>query len=69
MTNAPRCPPTRGKPKLTQRHLKRLAVTSVKQLTDTITAYIDHRNRDPAQYKWTAAVEDILAKVSRANNT
>ena len=54
---------------LTQRQLKRLAVISVKQLTDAITAYIDHRNRDPAPYKWTAAVEDILAKVSRANNT
>ena len=54
---------------LTQRQLKRLAVTSVKQLTDTITAYIDDRNRDPAPYRWTAAAEDILAKVSRANAT
>ena len=54
---------------LTQRQLKRLAVTSVKQLKDTITAYIDDRNRDPAPFKWTAAVEDILAKVSRANAT
>ena len=54
---------------LTQRQLKRLAVNSVKELTDTITAYIENRNRDPAPYKWTAAVEDILAKVSRANTT
>ena len=30
---------------------------------------VDDRNRDPAPYKWTAAVEDILAKVSRANAT
>ena len=52
---------------LTQRQLKRLAVNSVKQLTDTITAYIENRNRDPAPFKWTAAAEDILAKVSRAN--
>ncbi|WP_419161183.1 hypothetical protein [Candidatus Palauibacter sp.] len=44
-------------------------MTSVKQLTDTTTAYIDDRNRDPAPFKWTAAVEDILAKVSRANAT
>ena len=54
---------------LTQRQLKRLAVTSVKELTDAITAYIDHRNREPEPFKWTAAVEDILAKVSRANTT
>ena len=54
---------------LTQRQLKRLAVNSVKQLTDTITAYIENRNRDPAPFKWTAAAEDILAKVSRANTT
>ncbi|WP_420634345.1 IS630 family transposase [Candidatus Palauibacter sp.] len=54
---------------LTQRQLKRLAVNSVKELTDAITAYIDDRNRAPAPYKWTAAVEDILAKVSRANTT
>ena len=54
---------------LTQRQLKRLAVTSVRELTDAITAYIDDRNRAPAPFKWTAAVEDILAKVSRANAT
>lgn len=54
---------------LTQRQLKRLAVTGVRELTDAITAYIDDRNRDPAPFKWTAAVEDILAKVSRANAT
>ena len=54
---------------LTQRQLKRLAVNSVKQLTDTITAYIENRNRDPAPFKWTAAAEDILAKTSRANAT
>lgn len=54
---------------LTQRQLKRLAVTSVGELTDAITAYIDDRNRAPAPFKWTAAVEDILAKVSRANAT
>ncbi len=56
---------------LTQRQLKRLAVNSVKQLTDTITAYIENRNRnrDPAPFKWTAAAEDILATVRRANAT
>ena len=54
---------------LTQRQLKRLAVNSAKQLTDTITAYIENRNRDPAPFKWTAVAEEILAKVSRANAT
>ncbi len=45
---------------LTQRQLKRLAVTSVKQLTDTITAYIDDRTgtrrrtggRPPSRTSW-----------------
>ena len=54
---------------LTERQLRRLAVTSVGQLTDAITAYIDDRNRNPVPFKWTAAAEDILAKVSRANDT
>ncbi len=54
---------------LTQRQLKRLAVNSVKELADTITAYIEDRNRNPAPFTWTATVKDILARVSRANVT
>jgi transposase len=52
---------------LTQRQLKRLAVHSVGQLVHAITTYIDDRNRAPKPFAWTATVQDILAKVNRAN--
>ena len=54
---------------LTQRQLKRLAVHSVGQLVHAITAYINDRNRAPKPFVWTATVQDILAKVNRANAT
>ena len=54
---------------LTQRQLKRLAVHSVGQLVHAITTYIDDRNRAPKPFVWTATVQDILAKVNRANAT
>jgi transposase len=52
---------------LTTRQLKRLAVTSVGQLIAAITAYIEHRNREPKPFVWTASAEHILAKVNKAN--
>ena len=54
---------------LTQRQLKRLAVHSVGQLVHAITAYIDDRNRAPKPFVWTATVQNILAKINRANTT
>ena len=54
---------------LTQRQLKRLAVHSVGQLVHAITTYIDDRNRAPKPFVWTATVQEILAKVTRANTT
>ncbi len=54
---------------LSQRQLKRLAVSSVRELIDAITGYIDHRNRDPRPFVWTASVSDILAKVQKGNRT
>lgn len=54
---------------LTQRQLKRLAVSSVQELTDTITHYIEHRNRDPRPFVWTASVNQILTKVRKGNRT
>ena len=54
---------------LTQRQLKRLAVHNVGQLVHAITTYIDDRNRAPKPFVWTATVQDILAKVNRANAT
>ncbi len=54
---------------LTQRQLKRLAVTSVDQLIATIMAYIRNRNRSPKPFVWTASVQHILDKVAKAKQT
>jgi len=52
---------------LTERRIRRFAVTSVEQLTDAITQYIDARNANPRPFVWTATAEQILRKVGRAN--
>jgi transposase len=54
---------------LTERQLRRLAVSSVPELIAAITAYIDRRNVTPKPFVWTARVHHILAKVKRANAT
>ena len=54
---------------LTTRQLKRLAVTSVKELVAAIDAYIGRRNLDPTPFTWTASVRAILAKVRKAKQT
>jgi len=52
---------------LSTRQLKRLAVTSVAELIEAITAYIETRNQDPKPFVWTASVDHILRKVNKAN--
>ena len=54
---------------LTQRQLKRLAVTSVDQLITAIMTYIQNRNRSPKPFVWTASVQHILDKVAKAKET
>ena len=54
---------------LSQRQLKRLVVTSVDQLIDAITRYIERRNRQPKPFVWTASVEHILEKTAKAKET
>jgi transposase len=54
---------------LTTRQLRRLAVTSVRELEHAIQQYITHRNADPKPFTWTASVRSILAKVKKANET
>jgi len=54
---------------LTQRQLKRLAVSSVDQLESAIHSYINARNEDPTPFLWTASVEHIIEKVDRGNTT
>ena len=54
---------------LTERQIRRLAVTSVDQLIANITQYIDRRNEHPTPFVWTATVRQILKKVNKANET
>jgi transposase len=54
---------------LTERQLRRLAVTSVAELVAVILAYIDRRNVAPTPFVWTARVTHILAKVRKAQAT
>jgi transposase len=54
---------------LTERRLRRLAVTSVNELVEAITRYIDRRNENPTPFVWTAAVRQIMKKVNKANET
>jgi len=54
---------------LTQRQIRRLAVTSVDQLIAAITEYINRRNLDPKPFVWTASVQQIVEKVARAKQT
>jgi transposase len=51
---------------LTDKRLRRGAFKSVGQLIQTITDYIGAHNGDPKSFVWTAKVEEIMAKVSRA---
>ena len=44
---------------------KRGVFTSVPDLIDAITTWIDHRNFDPKPFVWHAAADDIIKKVRR----
>jgi len=54
---------------LTQRKLKHLAVNSVDELIAAIHDYLDLRNQNPKPFAWTATVQHILDKVTRAKET
>jgi transposase len=54
---------------LTERQLKRLAVSSVAELIEAIHTYLEDRNQDPSPFVWTASVESIIEKVKRGNAT
>ena len=50
---------------LTDKQLRRGAFTSVSDLIDAITEFIDVHNPDPKPFVWTAKVDDILKKVGK----
>ena len=54
---------------LTTRQRKRPAVTSVSELIEAITRYIDARNQQPTPFAWTASPSSIIAKVRKAKET
>ena len=51
---------------LTENQLRRGAFTSVEALQRAIHTYIEHHNRKPKPFIWTATANDILEKVKRA---
>lgn len=53
---------------LTTRQLEGLAVTSVRELIEVITQYIDTRNEGPI-FVWTASPKSIIAIVRKAEDT
>jgi len=49
--------------KITTQRIRRDSFRSVKQLKDAILNYIEHHNKNPKPFKWTAPAERILGKV------
>jgi transposase len=54
---------------LTQNRLRRGVFRDVEELITAIGNYIDHHNRNPKPFIWTARAADILEKVKRARRT
>jgi transposase len=51
---------------ITRQAIRRGSYTSVRQLTDTIGAFIDHWNDHPHPFAWTKDADEILGKIQRA---
>ena len=51
---------------LTEDCVRAGSFTSVKELTDAITAYLAERNENPRPYQWKASGQAILEKIHRA---
>jgi len=52
---------------LTTERLRRGVFTGVPELIGAIEGYMDHHNKNPKPFIWTAKANDILQKVIRAN--
>jgi len=51
---------------ITENRIRRGTFRNVDQLIQAITEFIEHNNKSPKPYVWTAEAEEILAKVQRA---
>ncbi|MGH7578124.1 MAG: IS630 family transposase [Longimicrobiales bacterium] len=54
---------------LTEKQLKRLAVTSVAELEAVVMRYLNHRNTQPKPFIWTKSAKVIIAKIERGLQT
>jgi transposase len=50
---------------ITERCVRRGSHTAVPQLEKALLGYLDHRNKDPKPFVWTASADLILGKVAR----
>ena len=50
---------------LTEKRIRRGVFTNVPELIEAIHEYLDNHNQHPKIFKWTASVEQILAKVAK----
>jgi transposase len=50
-------------------HLREGSFASVRELSDTIMAFLAGRKQNPKRYIWKAKGEDILRKIGRARTT
>ena len=51
---------------ITRQAIRRGSYTSVRQLTQTIGAFIDRWNDHPRPFAWTKDADEILGKIHRA---
>jgi transposase len=51
---------------ISENRIKRDSFTNVVDLEQAIEQYIEHHNKTPKPFIWTATADDILAKVTRA---
>jgi transposase len=51
---------------ITEKRIRRESFGSVRALINVIMEYINHHNKNPKPFVWTAKAQDILAKISRA---
>lgn len=50
---------------VTERCVRRGSHTAIHQLEKALLGYLDHRNKDPKPFAWTASADLILGKVER----
>ena len=50
---------------ITDKRIRRGVFKNVPELIDAIQEYLDNHNQNPKIFKWTASVEQILAKVAK----